>query len=241
MADLKLFFNEKIARYLKSLLKLYNSEKINWKSKSLISFDPVTKFDLKIEKELKKLILKKFPKSNFIGEETKSKISNKKKPNNFTWVVDPIDGTKNFILGAPTWSNLIGLNINGSPTYGLAFFPIEERSRFKTKSERRKVIINLKKILSSLSIKSKICIETDISVKKLDILLKTKGLNKLGILIDIGNIRANNFNLFMSQLNFISDILWRGLSIIKSIYIDDSFILLYLSFFFYFFKKFVIK
>ncbi len=73
--------------------------------------------------------------------------------------------------------------------------PIEERSRFKTKSERRKVIINLKKILSSLSIKSKICIETDISVKKLDILLKTKGLNKLGILIDIGNIRANNFNI----------------------------------------------
>ena len=130
MADLKLFFNKKIARYLESLIKLYSSKKINWKSKSSKSFDPVTKFDLKIEKELKKIILKKFPKSNFIGEETKSKISNKKKTNNFTWVVDPIDGTKNFILGAPTWSNLIGLNINGSPTYGLAFFPILKKYYF---------------------------------------------------------------------------------------------------------------
>ena len=73
--------------------------------------------------------------------------------------------------------------------------PVEEKSRFKTKSEQRRLVMNLKKILSSLSKKSKICIETDISIKKLDMLLKTKGLNKLGILIDVGNIRANNFDI----------------------------------------------
>ena len=43
-----------------------------------------------------------------LGEETK----NVKNNSEYTWVIDPIDGTKNFILGLPTWSTLIGVYRN---------------------------------------------------------------------------------------------------------------------------------
>ena len=38
-------------------------------------------------------------------------------------VIDPIDGTRSFVIGNPTWSNLIGLNFKGNPVVGLANFP----------------------------------------------------------------------------------------------------------------------
>jgi len=74
-------------------------------------------------------------------------------------------------------------------------FPIEERARFNNKKQKITAIKNLKIILSKLSPKSKICIETDLPIEKLKSLLKIKGLEKLGILIDIGNIRANGFKI----------------------------------------------
>jgi len=39
-------------------------------------------------------------------------------------VLDPIDGTRSFIIGSPTWSNLISINYNNIPTFGLVNFPI---------------------------------------------------------------------------------------------------------------------
>ena len=74
-------------------------------------------------------------------------------------------------------------------------FPIEERARFKSKDQKKTAIKNLKIIVSKLSPKSKICIETDLPIKTLTSLFKSKGLEKLGILIDIGNIRANGFKI----------------------------------------------
>ena len=42
----------------------------------------------------------------------------------YTWVIDPIDGTKNFILGLPTWSNLIGLYDKKNSILSFANFQI---------------------------------------------------------------------------------------------------------------------
>ena len=61
----------------------------------------------------------RFPKHQVIGEEFGLKKSN----SNYTWVIDPIDGTRSFIIGNPTWSNLISLNYKGRPVMGLANFP----------------------------------------------------------------------------------------------------------------------
>ena len=39
-------------------------------------------------------------------------------------MIDPIDGTRSFVIGNPTWSNLISLNYKGNPVLGLANFPV---------------------------------------------------------------------------------------------------------------------
>tara|TARA_B100000029_G_scaffold10683_1_gene11568 strand:- start:1521 stop:2327 length:807 start_codon:yes stop_codon:yes gene_type:complete len=100
--------------------KLKGKFKLSNKSKKKIHFDPVTNTDKALEIFLRKEIFKKFPNDGIIGEEFK----NKKSKSGFTWVIDPIDGTRSFIIGSPTWSNLISVNYKGVPTFGLANFPM---------------------------------------------------------------------------------------------------------------------
>lgn len=59
--------------------------------------DLVTEADVKIQKTIKKEILKKFPSHNVWGEELK----NKKIISSYNWIIDPIDGTSNFTRGIP--------------------------------------------------------------------------------------------------------------------------------------------
>ena len=82
-------------------------------------YDPVTTSDKAFEKFIRKEIKKKFPTHQIIGEEF-GKSRNKSK---FSWIIDPIDGTRSYVSGNPTWSNLISLNYNRSPVIGLANFP----------------------------------------------------------------------------------------------------------------------
>ena len=82
-------------------------------------YDPVTTADKRFEKFIRSRIKKKFPKHQIIGEE----FGHKKTKSDFSWVIDPIDGTRSFVIGNPTWSNLISLNYKGYPQVGLANFP----------------------------------------------------------------------------------------------------------------------
>ena len=83
-------------------------------------YDPVTTSDKAFEKFIRLKINKKFPSHQVIGEE----FGHKKTTSEYTWVIDPIDGTRSFVIGNPTWSNLIALNFKGNPVIGLANFPI---------------------------------------------------------------------------------------------------------------------
>ena len=89
------------------------------KSKKSKGFDPVTNIDRELELYIRKEITKKFPEDGIIGEE----FGFKKTKTHFTWVIDPIDGTKSFVIGTPTWSNLISINYKNIPTLGLTNFP----------------------------------------------------------------------------------------------------------------------
>jgi len=108
----------------KDLSKFYYSKlnktfKISNKLKSG-GYDPVTTSDKAFEKFIRLKINKKFPNHQVIGEE----FGHKKTLSDYTWVIDPIDGTRSFVIGNPTWSNLISLNFKGRPVLGLANFPI---------------------------------------------------------------------------------------------------------------------
>ena len=100
--------------------KLKGKFKLNNKSKKRNGFDPVTNIDRALELFLRKEITKKFPKDGIIGEELKTR----KTKSGFSWIIDPIDGTRSFIIGSPTWSNLISINYNNEPTLGLVNFPM---------------------------------------------------------------------------------------------------------------------
>ena len=78
-------------------------------------YDPVTEADRGAEKVMRALIEKRFADHGIIGEE----FGDKTPDSEFCWVFDPIDGTRAFIIGAPTWGTLIGLNQKGQPTLGM--------------------------------------------------------------------------------------------------------------------------
>jgi len=99
--------------------KLNKTFKVSNKIKGK-GYDPVTTSDKAFEKFIRLKIMKKFPKHQVIGEE----FGHKKSTSDYTWVIDPIDGTRSFVIGNPTWSNLIALNYKGIPVVGLANFPI---------------------------------------------------------------------------------------------------------------------
>ena len=104
-------------------------------------YDPVTSADKAFEKFIRKEIKKKFPNHQVIGEE----FGHQKSRSDFTWVLDPIDGTRSFVIGNPSWSNLVSLNYKGEPIIGLANFPILNKYYLNTSSKNAYVIENKKK------------------------------------------------------------------------------------------------
>jgi fructose-1,6-bisphosphatase/inositol monophosphatase family enzyme len=85
--------------------KLNKTFKVSNKLKGK-GYDPVTTSDRAFEKFIRSKINKKFPDHQIIGEE----YGHQSSKSDFTWVIDPIDGTRSFVIGNPTWSNLISVN-----------------------------------------------------------------------------------------------------------------------------------
>jgi len=104
-------------------------------------YDPVTSSDKAFEKFIRLKIKKKFPKHEVLGEE----FGYKKTLSNFTWIIDPIDGTRSYVIGNPTWSNLISLNYKGQPILGLANFPKLKKYYYNVSSKIAYVVENGKK------------------------------------------------------------------------------------------------
>ena len=116
-------FSSFLNQLAKDLTKFYYAKldkpfKITNKMKGK-GYDPVTTSDKAFEKFIRSKISKKFPDHQIIGEE----YGHKNTKSEFSWVIDPIDGTRSYVVGNPSWSNLISLNYNGEPILGLANFP----------------------------------------------------------------------------------------------------------------------
>ncbi|MBK8770257.1 MAG: inositol monophosphatase family protein [Rhizobiales bacterium] len=83
-------------------------------------WDPVTEGDRAGERAIRKLIEEHYPDHGIHGEEYGIKDS--RSP--FTWVLDPVDGTRSFVCGMPTWATLIGLSYEGRPVVGVMNQPV---------------------------------------------------------------------------------------------------------------------
>lgn len=82
-------------------------------------WDPVTQADCLAEKEIRNIIEHYYPEHNILGEE----FGHKNNGSDFEWVIDPIDGTRAFMMGIPLWGILIGVTYRGKPYFGLASQP----------------------------------------------------------------------------------------------------------------------
>jgi len=120
-------------------------------------YDPVTSSDKAFEKFIRAKIQKKYPSHEIIGEE----FGRKKTKSDFSWVIDPIDGTRSYVIGNPTWSNLISLNYKGNPILGLANFPRLNKYYYNVsnklayvveKGKKRKLLVNKKAKFNSVKV-----------------------------------------------------------------------------------------
>ena len=112
---------------------------------------PVTEVDIKAENTIKEIILNAFPDYGFYGEET----CRENKNSEYTWLVDPIDGTKGFVRGYPFFSTQIALMYHDEIILGVSNAPIFDEIIFAEKGKgawmnnKQMHISNTKDIVSS--------------------------------------------------------------------------------------------
>ena len=82
-------------------------------------FTPVTEADRAVETALRGLLAQKRPEDGVIGEE----FPNTNEAASRTWIIDPIDATKNYVRGVPVWATLISLAIDAKPKVGVVSAP----------------------------------------------------------------------------------------------------------------------
>lgn len=99
-------------------LTFYNQPVISFHNKG-IDKDPVTEADIACEKLIKDTILQKFPNAQFMAEESGGELNH-----NELWVVDPIDGTQNFVRHVPFWGPLIAFVKDSQPVVGVSYLPL---------------------------------------------------------------------------------------------------------------------
>ena len=98
-----------------SLRYFRNPVSVDNKEAGAGGFDPVTIADQGAEKAIRALIEDRYPDHSIHGEE----FGHKRTDSPFEWVLDPIDGTRAFISGLPTWGTLIALTYQGVPVIGV--------------------------------------------------------------------------------------------------------------------------
>ena len=82
-------------------------------------FDPVTDADREAERVMRAMIEAEFPDHGIVGEE----FPDRPAPGPYCWSLDPVDGTRSFTCGLPTWVTLIALLHDGIPVLGMIDAP----------------------------------------------------------------------------------------------------------------------
>ena len=93
--------------------------------------NPVTTADHASDKLLKDTLTKAYPEYGWLSEETVDSMDRLSKSR--IWIVDPIDGTKEFIHGTDEFVVSIGLVENGSPVLGVIYNPVKEEIFYSSK------------------------------------------------------------------------------------------------------------
>ncbi len=96
-------------------LRYFRSHTLAVDNKEAAGFDPVTVADREAEQAMRAVLARRRPEDAIFGEEFGKTAGS----SGLTWVLDPIDGTRAFISGAPSWGVLIGLDAGQGPVLGV--------------------------------------------------------------------------------------------------------------------------
>jgi histidinol-phosphatase len=134
---------------------------------------PVTQADQEAERAIKKVIHAAFPDHGFLGEEYGEEGSS-----DYTWIIDPIDGTKNFIRKLPFFSTEIALMYQNQVIFGISNCPKLKKLLYAQKGEGSFTESGIKNHVSAVT-QLKQAYVTLGSITHFDTMHKTKGLHTL--------------------------------------------------------------
>jgi histidinol phosphatase-like enzyme (inositol monophosphatase family) len=105
-------------------LRHFRSAGLSAETKDTDRFDPVTVADRASEQAMRAILAARRPDDAILGEEFGAKAGT----SGLTWVLDPIDGTRGYLSGTPTWGVLIAVSDETGPIFGIIDQPyIRER------------------------------------------------------------------------------------------------------------------
>ena len=106
----------------KATLPYFRSDNLVADNKQPADFDPVTEADRAAERSMREILARRRPNDAILGEEYGQQAGT----SGLTWILDPIDGTRAFLCGAPSWGVLIGVSQGDRIHYGLIDQPYTE-------------------------------------------------------------------------------------------------------------------
>ena len=135
---------ESVARAAGEVLRQWQG-KITVREKA--KADLVTEADLASQELIRSLIAAEFPDHQFLGEEGETAVIGETAE--FCWVVDPLDGTTNYVHGLPGWCVSVGLVRHGTPIAGCVYDPErnvcytgrQDRARLRTEIRLKPVTL----------------------------------------------------------------------------------------------------
>ena len=125
IAELEDFALE-LAQTAGGIAQAHFRQPVTVENKGTSSFDPVTNADRAIERVLRTAIEERYPDHGIVAEEE----GERRGKGEYTWFIDPIDGTRSFMTGSPLWGTLIGLVRREQPLFGLLAQPVLEEVFF---------------------------------------------------------------------------------------------------------------
>lgn len=108
-----------LARVAGTAILPYFRTSVAVEDKGTTRFDPVTAADRAAEQALREAISERYPAHSILGEE----FGEQRGTSPYRWVIDPIDGTRAFVSGLPTWGTLVALCEDTRPLFGLMAQP----------------------------------------------------------------------------------------------------------------------
>lgn len=108
-------FMHRLADASGAAIRPHFRQEMHIENKQSHGFDPVTVADREAEAAIRALIRTEYPDHSILGEEE----GHHQGASSWTWVIDPIDGTRAFMTGQPLWGTLIALNDGARPVLGL--------------------------------------------------------------------------------------------------------------------------